>query len=171
MRLFKMTLLILFFMNGILSYSQNTEGYYGRPESVIYKHGRIVLPNGMKLSPETFDMMFDVPDGYKMYRRTSFWHMVPVVVGVSAGLTQVFLIPAITQIEKRRGNNDFERNIAYPWFIGCSITYFTCVIPETILRFRMKRWVNSYNTQGIIQTHAEMSVGPTPSGFGLCLNF
>ena len=73
-------------MNGILSYSQNTEGYHGRPESVIYKHGRIVLPNGMKLSPETIDMMFDVPDGYKMYKRTSSWHMVPVVVGVSAGL-------------------------------------------------------------------------------------
>ena len=171
MRLFKMTLLILFFMNGILSYSQNTEGYHGRPESVIYKHGRIVLPNGMKLSPETFNMMFDVPDGYKMYRRTSFWHMVPVVVGVSAGLIQVFVIPPVNEIMKRRGNDEFDKKIAGPCFVGCSVVYFSCVVPETILRFRMKRWVNSYNTQGIIQTHAEMSVGPTPSGFGLCLNF
>jgi hypothetical protein len=156
-------------MNGILSYSQNTEGYHGRPESVIYKHGRIVLPNGMKLSPETINMMFDEPDGYQLYQKTTRWHTATTVISLSSATA--FIAFAYISNASLKTERPISQAFRDTFVITDIVLFFSGALADGLLKRKMKRWVDSYNTQRIIQTHAEMSVGPTPSGFGLCLNF
>ena len=159
----------LIFLNSISVLSQNTETAYQKPDAIAYQHGNIVSHDGTKLLPEEISLLFESPDGYQQYLRTRNRRMFFTGVTISS-VAAFFIVPVVANASLET-EHPLDKHISVSLITGAISLCFCGIMAEAMHNRKMIQWVNTYNSMGIIPSHAEVSIGATPSGFGLCLNF
>lgn len=145
---------MLLFLNCFLSFSQETV-LEQKPAFVKFQWGRIVTGEGQKMSPEQLQLLFEDPADFQAYRRSVAWKYVCNVMALSSfGGAIAF------------GTSNNAAGI-----LGCFGVFAGSVLADSLLKNKMVRYVNQYNSLGIVPARVQVSIAPTPGGIGLCLQF